>query len=62
MKQHSMASSKPRPSRERRRLLREYFFNALALALMKEAGALAAAAPASAPAGTPRFGRVARPG
>lgn len=34
-----------RPSGQRRQLLREYFLNALTLALMKEAGSLGEAVP-----------------
>lgn len=40
MKRSSMLTSSRRSLGERRRLLREYFLNALTLALMKEAGAL----------------------
>lgn len=40
MKRISFAPSTQRSRGERRRLLREYFLNALTLALMKEAGTL----------------------
>jgi hypothetical protein len=46
MKRVSLSPSDRRLSGERRRLLREYFLNALTLALMKEAGSLGATEPA----------------
>jgi hypothetical protein len=42
MKRVSFAPSTQRSRGERRRLLREYFLNAITLALMKEAGTLGA--------------------
>ena len=42
MKRDSTLTVPPRPPGERSRLLREYFLNALTLALMKEAGTLGA--------------------
>jgi hypothetical protein len=45
MKRVSVGSTARRARGERRRLLREYFLNALTLALMKEAGTLGAPAP-----------------
>lgn len=40
MKRVSFSPPTRRPSGQRRQLLREYFLNALTLALMKEAGSL----------------------
>ncbi|MFN0129473.1 MAG: hypothetical protein ACKV19_22635 [Verrucomicrobiales bacterium] len=44
MKRVSLSNRTRRPRGERRRLLREYFLNAVTLALMKEAGSLATVA------------------
>jgi hypothetical protein len=46
MKRVTVDSTARRARGERRRLLREYFLNALTLALMKEAGTLGAPTPA----------------
>lgn len=51
MKRDSVATAAKPLRGERRRLLREYFLNAVTLALMKEAGSMAA--PAAAPVRRP---------